>query len=62
MHYIKATKTYCPTCKNGNENSSVRKAKQNRSMILLKYAFLAIKNQLLLKAKKLIVFQIINLK
>ena len=62
MHYIKATKTYCPTCKNGNENSSVRKAKQNRLMILLKYGFRATKNQRLLKLKKSILLEIINLK
>ena len=64
MHYIKVMKTYCLSCKKftANENSSVRKAKQNRLMILLKYGFRATKNQRLLKLKKSILLEIINLK
>ena len=57
-------KTYCLSCKKftANENFSVRKAKQNRLMILLKYGFRATKNQRLLKLKKSILLEIINLK
>ena len=50
----------CVTCKKNaaNENSSVRKTKQNR-VILLLMLLMARKNQLLLKIKN---FQIISLK
>ena len=56
--------TYCVSCKtyNANENSSVRKTKQSRLMILSFVLFMVRKNKLLLKARELIVFQMINLK
>ena len=50
---------YCVSCKKytANENSSVRKTRQNRVFSLK--LFVALKNQLLLKIKN---FQMINLK
>ena len=55
--------TYCVSCKkySANENSSFRKTEQNRLMLLSDCAVCGKKNPLLLKIKKLIVFQIINL-
>ena len=55
---------YCVSCKKytANENSSVRKTKQKRLMLLANVLFVARKNQLLLRIKKLIVFQVISLK
>ena len=55
---------YCVSCKKytANENSSVRKTKQKRLMLLANVLFVARKNQLLLRIKKLILFQVISLK
>ena len=57
--------TYCVSCRkyNSNQNSSVRKTKQNRLMLLSNCAICdKKKNQLLLKIKNLIIFQMISLK
>ena len=55
---------FCVSCKKytGNKNSSGKKTKQNRLIILSNCAIYDKKNPLLLKIKKLIVFQMISLK
>ena len=60
-------KTYCVSCKKytANENSNVRRTKQNRLMLLSNCAICGKKNQLLLKTKSstiLIIFQLVSLK
>ena len=56
--------TYCVTCKwyTANENSSVKKTIQNRSMVFSNCAVCDKEKSTLLKIKKLIVFQIIIFK
>ena len=59
--------TYCVSCKKytANKNSSVRKTKQNRLMLLSNCPLCDKKNRHLLKTKNsttLIIFQIISLK
>ena len=57
--------TFCVSCKKyaANKNSIIRKTKQNRLMLLSKCAVRGKKkNQLLLKIKHLLIFQIISLK
>ena len=59
--------TYCVSCKKytANKNSSVRKTKQNRLMLLSNCPLCGKKNRHLLKTKNsttLIIFQIISLK
>ena len=56
--------TYCVSC-TANKNSSVRKAKQNRLMLLSNHAVCGKKNILSLKIKNstiLITFEMISLK
>ena len=60
----KKMETFCVSCyKNtANKNGSVRKTKQNRLMVLSDFAVCGKKNQLSLKIKSLITFQMISLK
>ena len=59
--------TYCVSCKKytANDNSNVRKTKQNRLMLLSNGAICGKKNGILLKSKNptiFIIFQMISLK
>ena len=56
--------TYCVSCKKNtaNTSSSVRKTKQKRLVLLSNCAVCAIKSQLSLRIKKLIIFPMISLK
>ena len=64
---MKTMETYCVSSKKNtaNKNSSIRKTKQNRLMLLRNCAVCGKKNQLPLKinnSRILIIFQMINLK
>ena len=59
--------TYCVSCKKytANENSSVRRTKQNRLMLLSNRAICGKKNRLLFRIQNstiLIIFEMISLK
>ena len=55
---------YCVSCQKdtANENSSVKKSKQKRLMVLSNWAFSGKKTSILLKIENLIIFQMISLK
>ena len=54
-HYIKTIETYCVTCKKytANKNSSVKKAKQNRLMLLSNCAVCVKKKSTFVKNKEI---------
>ena len=56
--------TYCVSCEKytAHKNSSVRKTKQSRLMLLLNFAVCGKKKTTFIKNKKLILFQMIDLK
>ena len=55
INYIKTMETYCVTCKNytANENPSVKKAKQNRLMLLSNCAVCVKKKSNFIKNKEI---------
>ena len=55
-------KTFCVSCKTANKNSSTKKTKQNRLMLLSNCAICGKKKPTFIKNQELLIFQMFSLK